>query len=116
MSLTSFFTGWRRGADAQVRGALKQLRPELERLEPAVVDWYVHGWPRDEQVVVYLACGREADRERLAARLPAIESRLRGTLLEREGAGAFAGPLTLLAASMEQVEREGGFFGYSHNH
>ncbi len=115
MPLPSFFTRWWRGADAPVRRALRRLRPALGRLVPPVVDWYVLGWPGDEQVTVYLACAHEADRHRLEAQLPVVEARLREEIRSTEGAAAFSGPIKLLAASAEQVAREGGFFGYSHN-
>src|SRR5689334_14303702 len=107
MSLPTFLRRWFRGADPQTRRALRRLEPELGRLDPPVVRWYVLTAPGDAWVAVYLACREEADRPKLEALLPAIEGRLREELRRASGGEAFGGPINVHAASGEGIKREG---------
>jgi hypothetical protein len=96
--------------------AFKRLRHDFSQLSPPVVKWHpVGGFPLTE-VTVYVVCAREADRPQLEHQLPALTARVHDALRRAAAPESVIDGIKLVSASLEMVEREGGFFAYAHNH
>jgi hypothetical protein len=98
----------------RLRLALRRLQGDFAGRSPAIVDARVEPWT-DDPLRVSLVCSTDAERPGLASQLTELQARISAAAIDVGVAPELARRVELRALSRQEIEREGGWWGFDHN-
>jgi len=104
----------RRPPSFRLRMGLRDLKSEFGRRSPAIIDARVDPWTSDP-LRVSLVCRLDAERSALATQLSDLRARIAIAAIERGVSPELSRRIEVQAVSREEIDREGGWWGFDHN-
>ena len=98
----------------RLRMALRRLEGDFVRRSPPILEARVEPWTED-LLRVSLVCGTDSQRPALLSQLTELHARICATAIDVGVAPELARRIELRALSRQEIEREGGWWGFDHN-
>jgi hypothetical protein len=104
----------RRPPSFRLRMALRRLRGDFARCSPPIVEARVEPWT-DDPLRVSLVCDTDAQCSALIPQLTELQARISAAAIDVGVTPELARRIELRALSRQEIEREGGWWGFDHN-